>query len=82
MQQPETLEQRLAALALAGRVLCPQPLASPYPGWVLFLTIGGPQARARVYCGRGASFDEAWQEACVAACGQDGPWLRLDVVKR
>lgn len=71
------------AAAAAAKKLHAAALAKPFPGCVLFISVGEPQARARVVCGRGASFDAAWRHGMAQL--QDLPerqptWLRVDVV--
>lgn len=69
------------SLLQAVEALLPQPLASPYPPWVLFLSVGNPDARAEVSHGCGSSFHEAWRRALAGLTLTNARWLRVDVVE-
>lgn len=62
---------------------------SPFlPGWVIFFSASNGKRRAHIVCGRGQSFDEAWQNGVLALQHLRGIvdaeiiWLRVDIVER
>lgn len=58
------------------------------PGWVIFFSASNGKRRAHIVCGRGQSFDEAWQNGVLALHHLRGIvdaeiiWLRVDIVER
>ena len=70
-------------VADAARQRHAESLPAPFPGCVLFLSAGEPDARAAVVTGCGDTFAGAWRQALdrlqSVADGQP-TWLRVDVV--
>ncbi|EMH4160818.1 Mur ligase [Pluralibacter gergoviae] len=70
-------------VAEAAKALHAESLPEPYPGCVLFVSAGEPEARATVAIGRGDTFAGAWRQALGQLeldAGKPPRWLRVDVV--